>query len=518
MTENSRSVPAPYGLLRAGPVSMWYSNGELRHLRSGESELVRRIYVAVRDEHWATTPMQIVEERVEEEAQSFRIIFRARHFREPVDFSWTGSIIGSANGSLEFTMDGQSDSDFLRSRIGFCILHPLEECMGMSCTMHHPDGSTSAGLFPELISPEQPFINLVGLDHDTRGGARVSFRFTGDVFETEDQRNWMDASFKTYCTPQTKPKPVEVRAGDVVKQGVSLRVANAAPVSREAARLSVAIGEVAAMPKIGALWSEGLDVDRMERLALSHLRVDLPGQDLTAAAAYASAVGAHLEVAIHGVDEGALDDLQGHLDRIARCIVLSDEHPVAPSEWLDRVRQRLPGVVVLPASQQNFTELNRNRPEGAPAVAFGAHPQVHAVDDLSIMETPEGFRHAIRTAHSFSPGVCISPLSFGSDDRRKSDLGAAWALACLSVAVQEGATSMTFSSAEGAVDELFAQLASASTVRICVASDPYRIAALALERPSGVSLLLANLTSIEQTVDLTEPVVLGAYETRMIQI
>jgi hypothetical protein len=32
----------------------------------------------------------------------------------------------------------------------------------------------------------------------------------------EDQRNWLDASFKTYSTPQERPKPVAVASGDRV--------------------------------------------------------------------------------------------------------------------------------------------------------------------------------------------------------------------------------------------------------------------------------------------------------------
>lgn len=31
--------------------------------------------------------------------------------------------------------------------------------------------------------------------------AGVISEFEGDVFEMEDQRNWTDASYKTYCTP-----------------------------------------------------------------------------------------------------------------------------------------------------------------------------------------------------------------------------------------------------------------------------------------------------------------------------
>ena len=35
----------------------------------------------------------------------------------------------------------------------------------------------------------------------------------GETFETEDQRNWSDASFKTYGTPLHLPFPVEVEEG-----------------------------------------------------------------------------------------------------------------------------------------------------------------------------------------------------------------------------------------------------------------------------------------------------------------
>ena len=40
----------------------------------------------------------------------------------------------------------------------------------------------------------------------------------------EDQRNWTDASFKTYCTPLARPFPVPVQAGDRVDQRVALTV------------------------------------------------------------------------------------------------------------------------------------------------------------------------------------------------------------------------------------------------------------------------------------------------------
>ena len=47
-------------------------------------------------------------------------------------------------------------------------------------------------------------------------------RFAGDVFEMEDQRNWTDASYKTYCTPLALPFPVEIPEGARISQSVTL--------------------------------------------------------------------------------------------------------------------------------------------------------------------------------------------------------------------------------------------------------------------------------------------------------
>ena len=38
----------------------------------------------------------------------------------------------------------------------------------------------------------------------------------------EDQRNWTDASFKTYGTPLKNPSPVEVKAGTKISQTFAL--------------------------------------------------------------------------------------------------------------------------------------------------------------------------------------------------------------------------------------------------------------------------------------------------------
>jgi hypothetical protein len=104
----------------------------------------------------------------------------------------------------------------LRNRIGICVLHPATECAGKPLTIEHDDGAVEQGAFPKEIAPHQPFKEIRGLSYEVHAGIRAEVRFEGEIFEMEDQRNWSDASFKTYCTPLRIPIPQQVKPGDKV--------------------------------------------------------------------------------------------------------------------------------------------------------------------------------------------------------------------------------------------------------------------------------------------------------------
>jgi hypothetical protein len=122
-------------------------------------------------------------------------------------------ISGTGDGTIDYVLDGVAGRSFLKNRIGFCVLHPME-LAGREAMVETPEGRL-VSTFPDLISPDQPFLDMVSLRHGVGDGAdaRVTIRFEGDLFETEDQRNWTDASYKTYSTPLRLPYPVRVEAG-----------------------------------------------------------------------------------------------------------------------------------------------------------------------------------------------------------------------------------------------------------------------------------------------------------------
>ena len=191
--------------LRAGPATMSFEpeTAFLRHIRIGDHELVRAVYGAVRNRDWTTVPARISNLRFEISNDSFQLGFQADCQKDDLDFHWQGSLSGDAQGKIVYQFDGEARSTFLRNRIGLCVLHPILECSGKPCAVERADGTREQGVFPNHISPHQPFKNIRALSYEVAPGVRVEVRCEGDVFEMEDQRNWTDASFMAGCADIT---------------------------------------------------------------------------------------------------------------------------------------------------------------------------------------------------------------------------------------------------------------------------------------------------------------------------
>ena len=117
-------------------------------------------------------------------------------------------IEGREDNSITFTMEGIALESFEKNRIGFCVLHPIDGCAGTNCVIAHSDGSLEQSVFPEQISPDQVFRDIRSMKW-MANTVHCRLDFEGDIFETEDQRNWTDASYKTYSTPLSASFPCD---------------------------------------------------------------------------------------------------------------------------------------------------------------------------------------------------------------------------------------------------------------------------------------------------------------------
>ncbi len=431
-------------LLRAGPLSAVLERGDLRHVRLGDETVVLRLYGAIRDRNWDTIEPVFTAFDVAADGEAFSVRFTAENVSHDVDFVWNGEIEGTSAGTIVARFDGVARKPFLRNRIGWCVLHPMAVA-GFPVTVETPAGRID-GAFPELISPHQPFVDMLAISHPTANGGEVTIRFEGDLFELfemEDQRNWTDASFKTYSTPLRLPYPVQLQAGDRVRQTVTIEVRAAADLPEPTpadAPVRVGIGDRPArvVPPIGlGAASHGApltdrEIELLKAMRFAHLRAPLDlttdgwRDRLAAVAADAAAIGAVLELEIQvGPDGAGLNDLFDVLAAggvpLARALVfpageLTTTESVLAAALAARDAAGL-NVPIGGGSRAFFTEFNRARqtlPLATMAVAaWPIDPEVHATDNGSIMETLAAQPATVGTGQAiFGPGsIAIGPIT-----------------------------------------------------------------------------------------------------------
>lgn len=477
----------PVKKLSAGNLTCLYEKGNLRYIKWGEEELVRIIYTAVRDKDWATAPYEIEDEQILKGEDGFSIRYTAVYQLNDILYKAALEIRGEKN-TISFFMQGEALSDFLRNRIGICVHHPISECAGKRVIITHPDGSKTEAHFPEEVSPHQPFKEVREMEWRTDAAATVQLHFDGDVFETEDQRNWTDYSYKTYSTPLEIPIPVAVKKGDAIQQQVTLNVmaSVANPIEYREEKTSETVR--LPFPRIGyerALGSPQLSADEMlqlQEILLDHYRVvlHLSNQtwidELNMSAAEAKVLGVPIEAVVFFPDspDEELSTLSVNLQRfpeqIMSVLLLQENSPATPVALLQKaypvLKANLPHVKVGYGTDGFFAELNRNcPPQNLPFdfISFSLNPQVHATDTRTLLENLGAQKDAVSLVRSFAPGkeVFVSPVTWkiradqGSDSLQPSDrdsrqhtaFGAMWTL--LAIKYLSGADHITFYQATG---------------------------------------------------------------------
>ncbi len=480
--------------LHAGDLTMVFEAGMLRYIRAGEHEIVRAIYAAVRDHNWGTVPAILRDVRIDKRDDSFDVHFISDHCQGDIHYVWYGTIRGMRDSSVTFSFDGEAQSAFKRNRIGFCVLHPAAAA-GAPLMVEHTDGTIERGAFPDAIMPHQPYFDIRALTHQVAPGIRAEVRMTGDSFEMEDQRNWTDASFKTYCTPLAQPFPVQVGPGERVQQSVSVRLLAERPVVsvvERAPEMRLDLTTTHPLPSIGfcrASHGEPLSerqVERLRALRPAHLRIDVPldaddlDHVLTAVWAEAQLIGAaRLEIAALVNARADIHHQIARLDGLllqhaiaADVIVLQTDALVTSeaviTEALAIFGDREPSIRIGAGTRGFFTQINRHPPTPRPPlVAYALNPQVHAFDNSSLVETLPILGETVRTARSSThTAIAVTPITFKIawnpdataeeiptapgelprrvDPRQMSLFGAGWTLGAVASLALARAGSLTF--------------------------------------------------------------------------
>ncbi|MBT2537403.1 hypothetical protein [Arthrobacter sp. ISL-69] len=486
--------------IRKLAVGVWTAElvgDELANISYGGRPVLRAIKAVVRDHEWRTFAPSVrdLAELKDDDGVSLRL---------HVDYAAPGSADAGAPAfeamlmlritpaTVEVSFSGRAKTPFRRNRIGLVVLHPTSEA-GRDVSAVSPDGNVTAGAFPTDIRPDLVFTDISSLEWADAGTA-FDLGFSGDIFETEDQRNWSDGSFKTYSTPSALPIPVDVAAGDTVTQSVSIEALsietpdNPAPGGYD--RVAFTVGEpVGTVPAL-ALSVDPAGADPAGAAAASAGEgAQLPGLDavlvelyeprelwpakLAAAAREADRHGAALDVRVvsasaDGVAEALSGALGRQLSRIVRLGLFRPETQCTDPAAFAALKEplQLAGFSgqLLAGTRSHFTELNRwiadggsPVPQDADALAFSLTPQVHSTEIPHIVETVP--IHGVAAANAVRLGegrpVHVGPVTLkprfhapgqhaDGDELQDHSFTAAWTLASLHALTLEGMASVTY--------------------------------------------------------------------------
>ncbi len=390
--------------LNAGPFTLEYSESSLWNIQLGEEEAIRRIYLVFQDINWTSRPFEILKENWNIADDHFSAELELRGSNDAENFHAKLQIVGSSAGEIKYGFSGSSTADFMRNRLGLCLLHPIANLAGKSCKLIHSGGTKVISEFPNNISPSQPFKNLSGISHTLNNGQTLDVKFKGEVFETEDHRNWSDASYKTYCTPIELPFPVEVSKGDQIEQEVIISLSGKAARAQKPVQSKITInvsGSEVSLPDIGLNIAEDYsesDHDEFSEIGIGHLRLNLDLDEMSkvnssGAVKLSKKLGLKLDLALKATSVNQIAEFlhsNQELTTVVRnLLIFSKAHKVTPAEFVATAREVLgPDKVISAGTDLYFTEINRGSAvvSGIDQINFSLNPQVHSFDDRTLIQ------------------------------------------------------------------------------------------------------------------------------------
>ena len=431
--------------VRRGPWQVDLRAGELDDIRYEGKPVLRSVRVVVRVRDWKTLPSGV--ERIEGTEAGGQLVLHGRAQQGDALVRWRLTVDASDN-ALTVALRADAETEFLRNRLGLIVLH-APDVAGRELTVDHPDGSSTSTVFPIEISPHQPALDISALSWTGgNSGDAVDCRLelSGDVFEMEDQRNWTDASYKTYSTPLSVPFPVEVRAGDVVEQSLTLTCAPAQAGSDDAgpgnafdAVDAVQLTLVARLPGTTiprlttmASTSPGLNEEARSASWARELLVELdpatPNWEAALERALDDADARPLDVRIVAAGVGAaepvLDALAAHPStRFTRIGVFGGPGHMADTDTSRALVAALDArgldIQVVAGTRAHFTELNRGIDRLGSwrgPIAFSITPFMHDTSGHQLVESVAMQRQVVTAARRLADGrpLHIGPITLGA--------------------------------------------------------------------------------------------------------
>jgi D-apionolactonase len=513
----------------------------------GGHEFLRRVFVTVRDEEWQETPPHTWISTVDDTDGTAHV--EARHTTPRLDVEWRGTLrLRDDARSGDFEFEAVARRTMSVCRLGLVVLHPVNFMVDARIYAQGPHGSHSIIIARTIASQPivegvpgamTPSFSALTIEHE--GIGRLTLKFEGDLFELEDQRNWGDASFKTYCTPLRLGFPRTIEAGTEIRQRLQWQftATTTASATRKHRMPSATHGIV---PRIGRGWSNATTQSQAQDWHYLHRELGSP-DDLAAVSNPSEERPVRsLQIAVaEDVSDECFakyaDWIALRRDRIARSLIYGLNRGI-PSEanivrWRSSLAERQAGPIqVIAATRGYFVEFNRASSAldfVADGIAFPHTTTVHSDDPATITDNVSTIQDMAATARLLTRAstLILAPLALyypaAQPPRSFShSLAGPWLTATLIHAAAAGISAVTLGDdvIEATEPALLASLLRLSGSRVTLLIDeerPKLHVALFHGDDAQAELVAANLDQAPTTLDVNrwspslEPSVLESY-------
>lgn len=493
---------------RSGDWQLDLRDDEFADIKFQNQIVLRSVRAVIRDKDWNTADLVI--DSFEETANEIKFAVHSYGFGA----EFAGEVSARFDEQLAtFTMDLTAINDYQSNRTGLIVLHS-PAVAGVALEVTHSGGSQEVLKFPKSISPNQPVFDIAALGW-RHNNLQIDVVFAGDVFEMEDQRNWSDASYKTYSRPLSEPFPYKIAAGEKVLQIVKVQVQSSGTERQSTATRQIQLNRVGYFPSIQVGASTAPSAGEVIKPIIETLLVelDLQSTNWRAALERATRWAKALDVRVIVSDVADLEQLVALLVNVPvlRIAAFDARQHVTTQSTTEALRTALKrfgmNVTVVSGARSHFTELNREQAQILPnseAITFATTPLFHSLTNEQLIESIAMQRIISKQAVQLANGkpVHVGPITLrprfnnvatapqpapsrsdltegygaeftgANDQRQSSEELAAWVVASASALMVPGVESVTYFEEwgpRGLVDSNGQEYAAAMAVRALAA-------------------------------------------------
>lgn len=421
MSKLSAEFESAAKIWKSGDWQIELREDEFADIKFQNQIVLRSVRAVIRDRDWNTADLVI--DSFSESANELKFSVHSTGFG--AEFS--GEVCAKVDGQVAtFTMELSALSDYQTNRTGLIVLHS-PDVAGEALEVTHSSGQAESLKFPVSISPNQPVFDIASLSWQ-HNQLQIDVAFAGDVFEMEDQRNWSDASYKTYNRPLSLPFPYKVSAGEKVLQIIKIHVQPTGSLVTAAKEIKIELTKVGKFPQIqvGASTAPNEPTQFTPFTDAVLVELDLQSTNWLAALERATKFAKALDVRAIVADLQKLEELVALLVNIpvARIAAFDSKQHVTTQATTAALRKALKkfelDIEVVSGARSHFTELNReqalilqNADASTDAITFATTPLFHSLTTEQLLESVAMQRIIAQQAVELAAGkpVHVGPIT-----------------------------------------------------------------------------------------------------------